>query len=236
MLRRCGAEFLGMFAYVFLGCGTRILLENPEHLLLVHLTFGFTLFIMTYSLGHISGAPLNPAVIFGLAVARRFPWRFVWLYWLAQVGGALAASCVHFLLIPLQSAHALFGATVPQVGIVQAIAIEALLDFFLMIVVLAALTDTRVSRAVPGLSIGLTITVGGLFADSLTGGSMNPARSLAPALLVGGQALATVWVYWLGPLLGTTCGALIYEALRGGEVYARRLLEQDQPQGDEREP
>ena len=228
MLRRYGAEFLGTFAYVFFGCGTRIFIGYSGDLagrLIIYLTFGLTLFTMTYALSHISGAPFNPAVVFGLAVARRFPWRYVLPYWLAQVGGAMAASGIHFLLFPERAVTAQFGATVPSVGVFQAVAIEAIITFFLMLVSMSSATDKRVNRAAVGLATGLIITLGGLFAAPLTGGSMNPARSLAPALLAGGQALAIVWIYWVGPLIGTTLGAFVYEALRGGEDSAIEVPE-----------
>jgi MIP family channel proteins len=227
MLRRYGAEFLGTFAYVFFGCGTRIFIGYSGDLagrLIVYLTFGLTLFTMMYALGHISGAPFNPAVIFGFAVARRFPWRYVLPYWLAQIAGALAASATHFALFPERAIAGQFGATIPSVGIIPAVVIEAIITFFLMLVSLTS-TDKRVNQATIGLAVGLTITLGGLFASSLTGGSMNPARSLAPALLAGGPALMTVWIYWVGPLIGTTLGAIVYEALRGGKTYAVEVPE-----------
>jgi MIP family channel proteins len=228
MLRRYGAEFLGMFAYVFFGCGARIVIGYGADLsgrLVIYLIFGFTLFTMTYALSHISAAPFNPAVTFGLAVARRFPWRYVLPYWLAQVVGALAASSMHLLLFPQKALSTELGATIPNVGPLQAVVIEAILTFFLMLVSMSSATDRRVNRGIVGLATGLIITLGGLFAAPLTGGSMNPARSFAPALLAGGQALATVWIYWVGPLVGTTAGALVYEALRGGEEYAMEAPE-----------
>lgn len=228
MLRRYGAEFVGTCAYVFFGCGTRILEGNGTTItsrLTVYLAFGFTLFIMTYALSHISAAPFNPAVVVGLAIARRFPWRYVWPYWIAQVGGALAASTLHFLFLPDRAATGLYGATIPTVGIWQAVGIETIITFFLMVVVMASATDRRVNRAAIGLATGLTITLSGLFAGPLTGGSMNPARSLAPALFTGGKALAVVWIYWVGPLLGAILGALLYEALRGDQKHAMEAPE-----------
>ncbi|HYX48891.1 MAG TPA: aquaporin [Ktedonobacteraceae bacterium] len=97
MLRRYLAEFIGTFAYVFFGCGTRILVgggQDAASRLLVYFTFGFALLALTYALGHFSGAPFNPATTFGFAVARRFPWRYLLPYWFFQVSGALTASTV----------------------------------------------------------------------------------------------------------------------------------------------
>ena len=228
MLRRCSAEFIGTFAYVFFGCGTRLVEGNGHSIisrLVIYFTFGLTLFVATYALSHISAAPFNPALVFGLALARRFPWRYVWPYWIAQVSGGIFASFLHFLLIPDQAIAGGYAATIPAVDDARAMGIECLITFLLTIVFMASVTERRVQRAVRGLATGLTVTLCGLFAAPLTGGSMNPARSLAPALFAGGQALAHVWVYWVGPLLGAVLGAIVYEQLRGGEEHATEALE-----------
>lgn len=222
MLRRYLAEFLGTFAYVFFGCGTRIVTWNSPidiSRLLVYFTFGFTLLALTYALSHFSGAPFNPALTFGLALVERFPWRYVLPYWIAQIFGAFAATTAHALLLPDKAAQAMYGATIPTVGIWQAIGIEAIISFFLMLVAMASTTDQRVNRGIFGLAMGAMIALCGWFAGPLTGGSMNPARSLAPAVFAGGIALANVWIYWVGPLIGTSLGALVYEVLRGGTEY-----------------
>lgn len=223
MLRRYGAELVGTFAYVFLGCGVKIVQgygQGGTGSFFVYLTFGLALFTMTYALNHISAAPFNPAMTLGLAVAHRFPWRYVGPYWLAQVCGALLASAAHLLFLQKQAFQSSYGATFPTIGTWQALGIEALITFFLMLVNMSSATERRVNRAVVGLATGLTVTVAGFFAGPLTGGSMNPARSLAPAIFAGGQALQVVWIYWLGPLCGAVAGALFYEVLRGGEAHA----------------
>ncbi len=228
MWRRYLAEFIGTFAYVFFGCGTRILAggaQDAASRLLVYFTFGFALLALTYALGHFSGAPFNPATTFGFALARRFPWRYLLPYWLFQVCGALAAIAVLFFLLPARAASATYAATIPSVGMAQAVGIEVIISFFLMISSMAAATDRRVSRGFAGLVIGVTVALGGWFAGPLTGGSMNPARSLAPALFAGGKALAVVWIYWVGPLFGAMLGAMVYEAMRGGEEHAVEIPE-----------
>jgi MIP family channel proteins len=228
MLRRYGAEFFGTFAYVFFGCGVGILAGNAQDAasrLLVYLTFGLVLFTMTYALSHLSAAPFNPAVTLGLAIARRFPWRYVWPYWLAQIAGAVSASLVHQFLLPRQAQQALYDATLPTIGTAQTVIVEGLITFFLMFVVMSTATERRVNRAAVGLATGLTVTLAGLFAGPLTGGSLNPARSTGPALFAGGHALATLWMYWVGPLLGATAGALVYEYLRGDETFAMEAPE-----------
>ncbi len=228
MLRRYLAEFLGTFAYVFFGCGARIFAGNAQDLpsrLVIYFTFGFTLLAMTYALSHISAAPFNPAIVFGLAFTRRFPWRYVWPYWIAQVGGALLASFFHFLLFPGKAKAALYGATYPTIDFAGAVAVETILTFFLMLVFMSTATDRRVNRASIGLTVGLTITLAGFFAGPITGGSMNPARSMAPAVFAGGIPLATAWIYWVGPLLGAMLGATVYEFMRGGEGQALEIPE-----------
>jgi MIP family channel proteins len=223
MLRRYGAEMVGTFAYVFLGCGVKIVQGGDQRGIngfLIYLTFGLALLAMTYALRHISAAPFNPAITLGLAVARRFPWRYVVPYWLAQVSGALLASATHLLFLQQLARQNNYGATIPTIGTWQALGIEAVITFFLMLVAMSTATERRVNRAVVGLATGLTVTVAGFFAVPLTGGSMNPARSLAPAIFAGGQALQEVWIYWVGPVSGAIVGALLYEVLRGGEAYA----------------
>jgi MIP family channel proteins len=223
MLRRYGAEVVGTFAYVFFGCGAKIVQGNDQggmSRLLIYLTFGLSLFAMTYALSHISAAPFNPAITLGLAVTRRFPWRYVVPYWLSQVCGALLASAAHWFLLPRLASQNNYGATIPTIGTWQALGIEAIITFFLMLVAMSTATERRVNRAVVGLATGLTVAIAGFFAGPLTGGSMNPARSLAPALFAGGLALQDVWIYWVGPLSGAVAGALLYEVLRGDESYA----------------
>lgn len=220
LFRHCSAEFLGTFAYVFFGCGVRILTGNDQgsaSRLLIYFTFGLALFTMTYALRPISAVPFNPAITLGLAVARQFPWKYVWLYWLCQFGGAYSASLVHLLLLPQQASLASFGATIPLIDYGRAIVVEALITFFLMLVAMSTATAQRIDRAAIGLATGLMVALAGFFAGPLTGGSLNPARSTGPALLAGGEALGTLWIYWLGPLLGAVAGALIYSLLRHDE-------------------
>ncbi|GCE03390.1 aquaporin Z [Dictyobacter aurantiacus] len=228
-MRRCGAEAVGTYAYVFIGCGVKIAATNTNgtiNLLLNALAFGLTLFIMTFALSHISAAPFNPAMTLGLAVSKRFPWRYVIPYWIAQCIGTIAASATHAWLLPKQARAGFYGATIPTVSYGKAVMIEVLITSFLMIVTLASSTDRRVSRAAIGLATGTTVAVCILFAGPLTGGSMNAARSLAPALFAGGAALKSLWIYWVGPLAGAILGALIYEGVRGGTRYATNIPEE----------
>lgn len=229
MLHRYGAELVGTFALVFFGCGARDMIGDTRNfagILVVHLTFGLTVAAMIYIFSYISSAHFNPAVTLGFALARRFPWRYVLPYWLAEVVGAFLAITAHALILPDQATAAHFGATTPQIGPLPALTLEVILTFFLMLVSMGTATDKRFKRSEGGLTVGFTIIVAGLFGNSLSGASMNPARSLAPALFAGGFALSSLWIYIVGPLLGACLGALVYEILRGSETHAKDVLEE----------
>lgn len=226
---RCAAEFIGTFALVFLGCGTRAMVGDTTDfagILVVHMSFAFTIAAMIYMLSYISSAHFNPAITLGFALSRRFPWRYVLPYWLSQFVAALLASSLHFLILPEKAAAVHFGATIPKVGIVQALAVEVVLTFFLMLISMATATDKRFKRSDSGLTVGFFVLAAGLFANSLTGGSMNPARSLAPALFAGGEALSHIWLYFVGPVIGAALGVVAYEGIRGDEAHAKDVLEE----------
>ncbi|MFL5702721.1 MAG: MIP/aquaporin family protein [Ktedonobacteraceae bacterium] len=228
LLRRYAAECMGTFALVFFGCGARSMIGDTQNfagILVVHMTFAFTIAAMIYTLSHISSAQFNPAITLGFAISRRFPWRCVLPFWLAQFVGALLASSLLALLIPEKAAAVHFGATTPKIDILPVFIIEVVLTFFLMLVSMASATDKRFKRSDSGLTVGFTILAAGLFANSLSGASMNPARSLGPALLAGGNALGSVWIYLLAPPVGALLGALVYEVMRGSEENAKEVLE-----------
>src|SRR5947207_7219234 len=127
MLKRYAAEFMGTFALVFFGCGTRAFVGDGQDfagILMVHIAFGFTIAAMIYTMSHISSAQFNPAITLGFAISRRFPWRYVLPYWIAEFAGALLASITHFIILPEKAATVHFGATMPKVGIIKAVAIE----------------------------------------------------------------------------------------------------------------
>ncbi len=230
MLRRYIAEFLGTFALVFAGCGMRAMVGGDTHdfagILMVHMVFAFTITSMIYTLTNISGAHFNPAITLGFATARCFPFRYVLPYWFAQFGGALLASTLHFILLPEKAAIAHYGANMPKIGIGQALGIEIVLTFFLMLVSMATGTDRRTNRGAAGIAVGLTVLLDGLFGNSLTGGSMNPARSLAPALFAGGSALGSVWIYFVAPVIGSLLAVVMYQKIRGGGKYIKGVPEE----------
>ncbi|MDQ2906012.1 MAG: aquaporin family protein [Chloroflexota bacterium] len=228
MLRRYAAEFLGTFALVFFGCGARAMVGDTNDfagILLIHITFGFTIAAMIYALTPISAAFFNPAITLGLATVRRFPWRYTVPYWISQFAGAILASTFHFILFPAKAAAVHYGATIPKVDVFSALLLEFVLTFFLMLVTMAMATDRRANRPAAGLTVGFTVIICGLFANHLTGGSMNPARSLGPALFGGPEALGSLWIYFLSPAVAAVAAALVYELIRGGEEKAKEAAD-----------
>jgi MIP family channel proteins len=229
MLRRFGAELIGTFALLFFGCGARDLVGDTTNfagILLVHLTFGLTIAAMIYTFSYISSAHFNPAITFGFAIARRFPWSYVLPYWIAQLAGAFLAISLHSFLLHEQAVATHFGATIPKTDTIIALVLEIIFTFFLMLVSMGTATDKRFNRSEGGLTVGFTIIVSGLFGNSLSGASMNPARSLAPAIFAGGNASGEVWIYLVGPLIGALLGAMVYEFIRGGEEHAKPVLDE----------
>jgi MIP family channel proteins len=209
------AEALGTFALVFFGCGAIAVgtqtgqLGHPA----VALAFGLVIAVMIYALGHISGAHFNPAVSVGFAVGHHFPWSRVATYSVAQVAGAtLGALALRVTL----GADADLGVTQPSGGELQALAWEALLTFFLMLVITAVATDTRAVGEAAALAIGGTVALGALVGGPISGASMNPARSIGPALVSG--ELDALWVYLVSPVIGAIAAALVYRFLRGGST------------------
>ena len=220
MIRRYTAEFVGTFAIVFAPValsGTGALPGGDNNLLAAALVSGFSVSAMVYALGSISAAHFNPAVTLGFALAGRFPFRFVLPYWAAQLAGGIAAAGLCAFLFG--GGH---GTHVPANGdFVKAAVLEAVLTFFLMLVIMAVATDRRVDGAVPGLAIGLTVVFDVLIGGPVSGGSMNPARSFGPALFAGGAAWHYFPVYVAGPLIGAAIAARLYEALRPSHQHAQ---------------
>lgn len=218
-LRKCAAEFIGTFALVFIGAGACIAHHgSPDDIthVGVALAFGGIVMIVVYSLGHISGAHINPAVTIAFATARKLPLLQVVPYVMSQCAGALVASAAHMVTFGKQAADgAQFGATLP-VGttLIGAFAFEVILTFVLMLVIMAVATDLRVHRAAGGLAIGAAVCVDCLAAGKCCGASMNPARSLGPAVLAGGEPLRYLWLYLIAPVIGALVAVLLYQWLR----------------------
>jgi aquaporin NIP len=204
------AEAIGTFALVFAGCGAIVVDARTGALghVGVALTFGLVIMVMIYALGHISGAHFNPAVTFAFALSRHFPWNRAMFYWAAQIAGALAGAAL--VLTLGRNAHD--GATLPAGSQGQAFVWELVLTFFLMFVIMAVATDTRAVGEAAAIAVGGTVGLDAMFGGPVTGASMNPARSLGPALVSG--ELHALWLYLVAPPLGAALAALTYRYLR----------------------
>ena len=212
LFRKCCAEFTGTFALVFAGCGALMVVERFPGAIApftIPIIFGLAIAIMIYAVGHISGAHFNPAVTWAFMIARHFPFKEVPAYWLAQCSGALGAITLLSLSLPAGTS---FGATLPSVAILPAFIWEVVLSFFLMFVIIAVATDTRAVGMMAGAAIGATVCLDAFVGGPITGASMNPARSLAPALFA--TRPGPLWIYLTAPFLGTTIAALFYQWIR----------------------
>jgi MIP family channel proteins len=211
------AEAVGTFALVFAGAGAIVVDARTQALghVGVAITFGLVIMAMIYAVGHVSGAHFNPAVTFAFALTRHFPWPRMAAYWAAQVGGALAAAAVIRSSLG-NDAH--LGATLPSGSQAQSFVWELVLTFFLMFVIMAVATDTRAVGEAAAIAIGGTVGLDAMFGGPISGASMNPARSIGPAL-VGGD-LHALWLYIVAPLIGAALGALVYQFVRGEPAQA----------------
>ena len=222
LIRRAAAEALGAFALVFAGCGAIIAeAEHPGTLgtVGVALVFGLVIMAMVYATGHLSGAHLNPAVTVAFVLTRHFPRSEAVAYVVAQIIGAIAAAGLLAVVWPSNPAD--LGTTLPSVGTGSAFVYEVVLTAFLMFVIVAVATDTRAVGAAAAIAIGGTVGLDALFGGPITGASMNPARSIGPALVSG--ELHDLWLYIAAPLVGAALGALAYQLVRGahpGKVAA----------------
>ena len=210
--RTLAAEAIGTFALVFAGAGA-VMVDAKTHQLGhvgVALTFGLVIMAMIYAVGHVSGAHFNGAVTFAFALTRHFPWRHALAYWAAQLTGALLAAA---LLRASLGGVAHVGATLPSGSQGQSFLWELVMTAFLMFVIMAVATDTRAVGEAAALAIGGTIALDAMFGGPISGASMNPMRSLGPALVSGD--LHALWLYVLAPLAGASLGGLAYQFVRG---------------------
>ena len=212
-MRRPLAEFLGTFIMVFAGTGA-IVIDGLSGGVIGHtgiaLTFGLVVLAMIYTFGDISGAHLNPAVTVAFAAAGRFPWKEVPLYLGAQLAGAFAASGLLKFLFP---GPGTLGATLPAGSASQSFVLEVVLTAILMLVILSVSTGSKEKGITAGIAIGAMVGLEAMFAGRICGASMNPARSLAPALVSG--HLDHLWLYPAATLLGALLAVPLCQAVRG---------------------
>ncbi len=207
-MKKLICEFVGTMMLVLLACG--IAVATGVHYIGTALAFGLVIVAMAYSIGNVSGCHINPAVSLGMAMSGRMTWKEFIEYVIAQILGAIAGSAL--LGVILRSfkqlgANAYNGTTVT---VWIALLVEIILTFVFVLVILGV-TDKKENGHATGIVIGLTLTLVHLFGLPFTGTSVNPARSIGPALLQGGDALKQVWVFILAPLVGAALAALFYK-------------------------
>ena len=224
-MKAYGAEFFGTFWLVLGGCGSAVLAAAFPGVGIglhgVSLAFGLTVLTMAYSIGHISGCHLNPAVSIGLWAGGRFPAGKLLPYIVSQVLGAMAAGGVLYLIASGKQGFDVaggfasngYGAHSPgQYTLVAALVCEVVMTAFFLIVILGA-TDKRAPSGFAPIAIGLALTLIHLISIPVTNTSVNPARSTGVALYVGGWAIEQLWLFWVAPILGAVLGAVAYKAV-----------------------
>ena len=217
-LKKYVAEFIGTFVLVFFACGTATVVgcsaENGTGYLLTALAFGLVIVAMAYSIGNVSGCHINPAVSIAMLVSKKMTVKDFIGYVVAQFIGATVGALALMAFVGKDSglgANALY-----EGNILLSILIEVILTFVFVIAILGVTSKTS-NGAVAGIVIGLSLTLVHILGISFTGTSVNPARSFGPALLVGGEALSSVWVFIVAPLVGGVLAALVYNFLTSGE-------------------
>jgi aquaporin NIP len=211
MHKRLIGEFLGTFALVFCGTGAIIINQETGGVIThigIAITFGLIVMAMILSFGHISGAHINPSVTIALTVSRRFKRKNIIPYIFAQLGGGCVASYILHILFPKNE---FLGATFPRGSDIQSFVLEFILTFLLMLVILTSTQKKDHSLLGPALAIGGTVGLEAIFAGPICGASMNPARSLSPALI--GNHFQSLWIYILGPILGALTASFLFALL-----------------------
>ena len=200
MMKKYIAEFIGTFSMIFCGTGAMTINEvtggSVTHVGIA-ITWGLIVMAMIYAFGDISGAHFNPAVSIAFAFAKKFSWKEVPKYIVAQVLGAVFASLVLLFLFPTSET---LGATIPTVDVWRAFVLELLLTFFLMVVVINVSTGSKEIGIIAGIAVGAVVLLEAMFAGPITNASMNPARSFAPGIVSGN--IKDLWLYILAPILG----------------------------------
>lgn len=203
------AEFLGTYALVFAGTGA-IIIDQQTHGSITHLgvaiTFGLIVMSMIYAFGDISGAHLNPAVSIAFTIARKFPLKELAAFITSQLSGAISASFTLKLLFP---ASQFLGATIPAGSDAQSFILEFILTFFLMLVIINVAKGSKEQGMFAGLAIGSVVGLEAMFAGPICGASMNPARSLAPALISG--HMEHLWIYLSATVMGAALSVPVWK-------------------------
>jgi aquaporin Z len=228
-MKAYGAEFFGTFWLVLGGCGSAVLAAAFPNvgigLLGVALAFGLTLLTMAFTIGHISGCHINPAVSVGLWAGGRFPASKLLPYIVAQVLGGIAAAAVLYVIasgkagFDVSAGFAANGYGEHSPGgysLLAALVTEVVMTMMFLVIILGA-TDPRAPQGFAPIAIGLGLTLIHLISIPVTNTSVNPARSTGVALYVGGWAVSQLWLFWIAPILGAVLGAIVYRAVGGSE-------------------
>ncbi|KAK9194457.1 hypothetical protein WN944_005164 [Citrus x changshan-huyou] len=212
IIQKMIAELIGTYFIIFAGCGAVAVDKIYGKVTFpgVCVTWGLIVMVMIYSLAHISGAHFNPGVTIALAIFRQFKWRQVPLYIVAQVVGSLLASGTLSLMLDV-TPQAYFG-TVPVGSNAQSFVAEIIISFLLMFVISGAVTDDRAIGQFGGVAVGMTIMLNVFVAGPISGASMNPARSIGPAIVK--HKFRGIWLYIIGPVIGTVTGGFAYNLIK----------------------
>jgi aquaporin NIP len=216
-MRKYAAELIGTYALVFCGTGAIVINEQSGGLIThmgISITFGLIVMSMIYTFGDISGAHINPAVSIAFTVSGRFPVKRLILYMASQITGAILASLTLKGLFPN---NVLLGATIPTGSELQSLLLEFILSFFLMLVIFNVSTGSKEQGMFAGLAIGSVVGLEAMFAGPICGASMNPARSLGPAI-VSGQ-FSSLWIYIIGPISGAIAAVPVFNLLKPGSKF-----------------
>ena len=216
-MRKYIAEFMGTLTLVLFGCGIAVV--SGGNLVATALAFGLDIVASAYAIGNISGCHVNPAVSLAMVISKRMEWKEFIGYVIGQVLGALAGTGILYLILTntdlgtlALGANGYEGLSATNITLLGAIITEVVLTFFFIYTILGVTSDKNKSH-MAGLVIGLTLTFVHLLGIPLTGTSVNPARSLAPAIFLGGEALAQVWVFIVAPFVGAALAALVFKYL-----------------------
>lgn len=222
-MKKYFAEMVGTMVLTLLGCGTAVFVGcgEPAGVAATALAFGLSVIAMAYTIGGISGCHINPAITLGVALSGRMTWKDACGYWVGQVVGGILGAAILYLIVKVTGAPGAMGdpAGLGANGVTNAggacggLLVEIVGTFLFVLVVLGSTDEKRGAGNLAGLAIGLTLVLIHLVCINLTGTSVNPARSIGPAIFAGGEALKNVWVFIAGPLAGAALSAVVWKAL-----------------------
>jgi aquaporin Z len=218
MKRKILSEFLGTFGLVFTGCGAVVVNDLTGGVighLGINIVFGLAVMAMVYSFGDVSGAHINPAVTIAFWLSGRFPLKEVGPYIIAQCIGSIVACALLWYLFPDDSTY--LGATLVSGTIMQSFVLEVIITFLLMLIIIMVATGSKEVGTLAGIAIGAAVTLLALVGGPISGASMNPARSLGPALISG--HLENIWLYFVAPIIGAALAVPVSNVLKKGEQF-----------------